>query len=364
MYDPLAILQGLIFFGSGLSLLMGVSGIVTREIDRVNILSFLLLTCNAIIMLNVGLSVDMVQARYPLTSFLFLTTIYAVGPLNPFSYHSLMDPEQDIPYKTRLHILPASVVFCSEVLFQFQGDTFKRDMIAGIFDAPMSSPFTIILMIGAVHVFCYLSYLSLIEFSLWNSREIRSEVRLMAGLNMVSKVTTIGLAAGLVLGRPSLVVAGGILLTFIHVVIFLASRRYPQFFQLLKREIKRKRYEKSLLSGVNTEVIYTRLMELMGEEELYKDMELNLKTVADLLAITPHQLSQFLNERINQDFRNFVNSFRVDEAKRQLAEHPDRGILEICFESGFNSKSTFNTVFKKQTGMTPREFRVNRRQDS
>src|SRR5208337_5336906 len=152
--------------------------------------------------------------------------------------------------------------------------------------------------------------------------------------------------------------AGGVLLTLIHVLIFLAHHRYPHFFQILKRQIKQKRYEKTLLAGVNTGLIHTRLMELMKEEQLFKDMELNLKTVADLLSITPHQLSRFLNEHLNMDFRNFINRFRIDEAQRLLMANPDTSILTICFEVGFNSKSTFNTTFKRQTGMTPREFRL------
>ncbi|HOS98183.1 MAG TPA: helix-turn-helix domain-containing protein [Deltaproteobacteria bacterium] len=355
-----SILQGVIFFGSGLSLLMALQQLSGKDPDRLNVLGFMLLVCNSIIMLNIALALSRAQIAYPIISFPFLPVIFAVGPLNLFYDHSLVDPKQPISYKTRLHILPAAVITVIGLIFQFQDALYKEAMIRGLFDEPLRSPLAVVIIVGCAHVFAYLSYISVIEFSLWNSAEIRSEIRFMAGLNLAAKVAVILLAAGFFLQRPNLLISGGILLTLIHVAIFLAHHRYPHFFQTLKREIKRKRYEKSLLSGINTEVVYARLMELMRDEELYKDMELNLKTVADLLSMTPHQLSQFLNERINQDFRNFVNSFRVAEAKRQLLEHPDRGILEICFEAGFNSKSTFNTVFKKHTGMTPREYRAGR----
>ena len=95
----------------------------------------------------------------------------------------------------------------------------------------------------------------------------------------------------------------------------------------------------------------------MEREKIYRESDLNLKSLADRLAITPHQLSQFLNERLGSDFRSFINSYRVSEAKVLLSEHPDLNILSICYDVGFGSKSAFNSVFKKETGQTPREFR-------
>jgi AraC-like DNA-binding protein len=60
------------------------------------------------------------------------------------------------------------------------------------------------------------------------------------------------------------------------------------------------------------------------------------------------------------DFRNFINRFRVEEAQRLLKSDPEMSILTICFEVGFNSKSTFNTAFKKISGITPRDYRGSR----
>jgi len=71
------------------------------------------------------------------------------------------------------------------------------------------------------------------------------------------------------------------------------------------------------------------------------DSELNLKGLADRLSLTPHQLSEYLNERVKQDFRSFINSFRVEAAKRILIEEPEKSILTICYDVGFGSKSTF-----------------------
>ncbi|MBU2487878.1 MAG: helix-turn-helix domain-containing protein, partial [Proteobacteria bacterium] len=154
-----------------------------------------------------------------------------------------------------------------------------------------------------------------------------------------------------------LFVTGGNVLAVLMISVFLGYNRYPDFLQLLKTQIEKQRYEKSYLTGVDIQGVNERLMELVEGENIYRESELNLKTLADRLSITSHQLSQFLNERVGLDFRSFLNTFRVREAKRLLAEDPDKNILEICYEVGFGSKSTFNSVFKKETGQTPREFR-------
>ncbi|HOJ13463.1 MAG TPA: helix-turn-helix domain-containing protein [Deltaproteobacteria bacterium] len=352
------LLKDVILFGGGLCLLMAIQQLSGRNPDRLDVLGFFLLGANGIITANVGMALTRDQLEHPLFSLLFIPAIYAVGPLNLFYYHSLLHGRRAIPYKTWLHILPALLALASAAVFMSMGEAYREETLREVFESPGSSPYAMLILAGSVHVLSYLSYLMAVEHGLWDSREIRSEIRFLTVLNLAAIIAVILLTGGFFLEEGVPLAAGGVLLTLIHSAVFLAHHRYPHFFKALSREIKRKRYEKSVLGGVNTELLRARLMELMRDEELYKDMELNLKTVSDLLSITPHQLSQFLNEHLNQDFRNFVNAFRVEEAKRQLVEHPEKGILEICFDAGFNSKSTFNAVFKKHTGKTPREYRA------
>jgi len=60
---------------------------------------------------------------------------------------------------------------------------------------------------------------------------------------------------------------------------------------------------------------------------------------------------------MNTSFWDYVNRFRVEEARDLLENNPDVSIISVCFKVGFNSKSSFNTAFKKMTGMTPTEYR-------
>ena len=97
----------------------------------------------------------------------------------------------------------------------------------------------------------------------------------------------------------------------------------------------------------------------MEEEKLYQETELTLQQLSDKLGLHTYLVSQAINEGLKKNFYDLVNNYRVEEAKRLLL-HPKNvnyTVLSVGFEAGFNSKTTFNTVFKKFTGLTPTEYR-------
>jgi YesN/AraC family two-component response regulator len=100
----------------------------------------------------------------------------------------------------------------------------------------------------------------------------------------------------------------------------------------------------------------TRLMEV---SKPYLQSELTLQDLADMLAIPSYQVTQSINEGLSKNFYDLVNGYRVEEAKRLLADPASRNskILTVGMDAGFNSKTTFNTVFKKFTGLTPSEYK-------
>jgi AraC-like DNA-binding protein len=119
------------------------------------------------------------------------------------------------------------------------------------------------------------------------------------------------------------------------------------------------KYENSNLSSQRSERYLKRLLQIMEAEKLYTDCELSLQKVAEKLSIPPRHLSQIINEQLNQSFSDFVNFYRVEEVKKNLLDPSKKhySILAIAEDSGFNSKSSFNSVFKKHTNITPSEFR-------
>lgn len=104
--------------------------------------------------------------------------------------------------------------------------------------------------------------------------------------------------------------------------------------------------------------IRVKLEKVMQIEKLYLDNELSLPQLAGHLDISVHDLSFVLNETIGLNFFQFVNGYRVEEAKQLMFsdKHKHLNMLGIAYNAGFSSKTTFNTVFKSQTGLSPSAF--------
>ncbi|NMM47210.1 helix-turn-helix domain-containing protein [Marinigracilibium pacificum] len=102
-----------------------------------------------------------------------------------------------------------------------------------------------------------------------------------------------------------------------------------------------------------------KLEEIMVTEKPYLDPNLTLDSLSEMVGIHSKKLSTILNQKMNTSFYDFINTARVEEVKRKIndSNHSHLTILGIALESGFNSKSSFNAIFKKYTGMTPREFK-------
>lgn len=106
--------------------------------------------------------------------------------------------------------------------------------------------------------------------------------------------------------------------------------------------------------------LYTILVDNMNDKQWYEKPNLSLIQVANLMNVTPKKLSQIIKINTKQNFNHFVNFYRVEKAKKLLKDvtFNNFNMLGIAIESGFNSKATFYSVFKKITGMTPKTFKI------
>jgi len=100
-----------------------------------------------------------------------------------------------------------------------------------------------------------------------------------------------------------------------------------------------------------------RARRLMDEEELYKRQDLTLESLAQAIGAPAGQVSELLNAALETNFRSFVNEYRLRAVMRELVERPKDSILDIAFDNGFNSKTSFNTLFAQAAGCSPREYR-------
>lgn len=119
-------------------------------------------------------------------------------------------------------------------------------------------------------------------------------------------------------------------------------------------------YEKSGLSPAEAAEMMRRLTAAMQDQRPYLDSGLTLQDLADLVAISPHNLSEVINTQAGKNFYDFINQYRIEEAKRRLRDpkYANLTILAIAGDAGFNSKATFNAFFKRYTGITPSRYRA------
>jgi AraC-like DNA-binding protein len=123
-----------------------------------------------------------------------------------------------------------------------------------------------------------------------------------------------------------------------------------------------KRAEKYANTGLKEEEagrILAELEQLMRERKAFLDPEITIEKLAAMANTNRHFVSQVLNERAGQSFYDYINQYRVNEAKKLLLdpEYSNQKIASIAYDAGFNSLSAFNDVFKKFTGTTPSKFK-------
>ncbi|WP_170948957.1 helix-turn-helix domain-containing protein [Arsukibacterium tuosuense] len=97
-------------------------------------------------------------------------------------------------------------------------------------------------------------------------------------------------------------------------------------------------------------------LEALKSQRIYLDRFLNLQTLSDLVGVSQHKMSEYLNSHIGMTFYEYVNKARIEDAKQRLIDS-QQSILDIALDVGFNNKATFNKAFKSFESATPSEFR-------
>lgn len=137
-------------------------------------------------------------------------------------------------------------------------------------------------------------------------------------------------------------------------------RQEREAYESTGQEDKKAKYERNRLDEAEERSNLDKLLKYVEGNKPYLEAELNLKQLSEEVGIPAHQLSMLLSIYLQQNFYTFINKYRIEEAKMRLGakDSRDHNILTIAFETGFNSKSTFNAVFKKFVGITPSEYRT------
>ncbi len=163
---------------------------------------------------------------------------------------------------------------------------------------------------------------------------------------------------GLAVSRPLYL---GVQVGSVVLVYLFSYRALAQPDMALEEEAREApvKYQGSGLTEADKDRYLEQLLNYMDQQRPYLNPNLTIEQLARELGINRFYLSQLVNERLEKSFPDFINSYRTRETERLLLD-PDYAhlnILAIAYEAGFNSKSTFNTAFKKATGMNPSQYR-------
>ncbi|SNY99440.1 helix-turn-helix domain-containing protein [Flagellimonas pacifica] len=145
--------------------------------------------------------------------------------------------------------------------------------------------------------------------------------------------------------------------------------RGPIFYSLLiyafsylflnRHKFNLQKYSSSNLDKESSAKLFQRVKELFNSEEIYLDDNLTLNTVSEKLNVKSREISQAINENVQQNFYDFVNQYRIEKAQFLLRDchYKKAKIATIAYDSGFGNVTSFNLAFKKKTGVTPSAFR-------
>lgn len=147
-------------------------------------------------------------------------------------------------------------------------------------------------------------------------------------------------------------------LTGLCVVVWLVLKalRYPELFKSVDSKtilIEEKNHQIEKTEEIK------KITSFMEKEKPYLNPSLSIRNLSDKIKINSRDLSVLINQHLDKHFFDFVNEYRIKEAM-EILKNPAKKeftVLEILYEVGFNSKSSFNTAFKKHTGVTPTQFR-------
>ena len=304
---------------------------------------------------------------YPHSSRVHHPFVFLAGPLLFLYFRERTSTVQRFERRDLLHFIPFALCLIYLLPYYLQSAKGKLDVLSSEYvEASLGHWYYVR---SSLFIIQFLVYLVLIVFTIIQYSRKAKKVESPRDTATLTELRFFVIASaalwfGAVLryaldstGRTNLLVPLGAS-ALVYAMGYLQMTR-PKTAESEGERLLTKKYEKSTLTPERAERYASKLVQCMKEKKLFTDGDLTLQSLAASLSIPPHHLSQVINERLGQTFSDFINCYRVEEAKQRLLDpaFSHLSLLGIAVEVGFSSKSSFNSVFKKHTNMTPSEFR-------
>ena len=281
---------------------------------------------------------------------------FCFGPaiyLHFFGQHSKSNRTDPVWTKPWIHFLPFLLVFIALLPIYLQPMQQKLAWIAGekLWLHQISPA---IALMQCLHIGCYLGVTLLKKFKLSSMQKpqrptlaFHSFQALYIALGLLCLMTLI---VGFL--RTSIDLDFPFVRFFISVLLIYFSFNYILSNDMPKQN--RPRYDSSKLKNTKIETAKDLLEQLFTQDKLFKDSNLTPQKLARHLGLTSHELSQFLNVHLGKSFHEYLSTWRVQEVASQLkCTQLNQSILDMAYDAGFNSKSTFYNAFKREFQKTP-----------
>lgn len=369
MTSPNPILTTIIFVFALQAMVLGILLFVKKPRNQSNIFLSLLIFFFALMAFNIAL-VNVLKSYEMMDTFRYvqLELLYGIGPALYFYTKSITDKEFKFSKKDLLHFAPVLLEFI------FYRTAFYRLGADGMYQTP-AHPYTKFYLaeqwlgIISITIYTVLALRILIKHQIWLKENYSNlEHKTLRWLKI-----PIVVFSGFWIGWN--------LLTEIDRFVFDRSLKETYFLPtfvglaVVTYWVGFKGYLKAqtATSGYATKKTKTeekplqpeftkKVKEVMESQKPYLDPDLDLTKLAELLEMSPKQVSQTINRSFSKNFYEFVNDYRIEAFKKRMAapENEKLTLLGHAFECGFKSKSTFNDVFKKSTGQTPSAYLKNK----
>lgn len=351
---------GLMRFAAFFCLMSAVGQLVLKKRKMENYNLFLLFMLIGTILLQFYAMVSGEAKTNPSLISYHTTIFYIFCPVLYYALYAVSMPDRGFPRRFYLYFIPAIISFFFDSYLFIQDQEFKRQFISQFFNGINPLPVIIfrILAVGVIlQILAYNIWLMVLLIPALRGDGDKSIIYATFLFSLLSTASALMAVPGYISGNSEFILYCGVSTSVCIIFLYLTGARNPDFLQLLTQNVKKSIYTRSLLKGVDIDRIMFQLEKLMNTDKIWNNDDLTLKSTASMLKITQHQLSQLLNERLSMNFNGYVNSFRIEEAKKLLINSPDKTVLFIAYEVGFNSKSSFYESFTRLTGISPLEFR-------
>ncbi|NAY90309.1 helix-turn-helix domain-containing protein [Muricauda sp. JGD-17] len=325
---------------------------------------------HSLFILNISVNRANYLFEYPHAYLMSTWASFLYGPLLYFYFKTTT---QKYRFKKRdvLHLIPTVILLAFLVVevYSMSGEAKIRLMLARVFNGlnPSDSDkllLLVLLKIASLAIYGYLVWkvylksrmLKLLSHKnqIWQKNIYHIHIFYVITYSIYGIVIINQFDSGILFDTSAIAMAAMVL------YVGYSANIQPDVFNGAYSYINRlfPKYQKSGLTPSLSLELKENLLDLFANEKIYKENNISLDMVALRLNTTRHNASQIINEHFNVSFHEFVNIYRIKEAKQLLLDKKARSlnIINIAYEVGYNNKVTFNKAFKKDTQLTPSQY--------